>query len=99
LAPPRKTYIFFLAEPKKNIDSAKNTLFKFIISKQMYHTLPEAKRREAILRVCEGRKSKRKLKMIRSKARNNKYMFVREFTADESVPKEVEKPETQENKE
>lgn len=62
---------------------------------------PESKRREAILRKRERRNSKRELKMNRSKARTNKYVFVREFTAESEPvePKEVEKTETQENKE
>lgn len=63
----------------------------------MSHTLPEAKRAKADRR----RNSKRELKTKRSKARNAKYAFVREFT-DEAEPLEpqgAEKTEKVESKE
>lgn len=60
----------------------------------MPHTLPEAKR----IKADRRRNSKRELKMRRSKARNAKYAFVRDFTA-ESEAVESKQPETPESKE
>lgn len=60
----------------------------------MSHTLPEVKRAKADRR----RDSKRDLKKKREKARNAKYAFVKEFTAEAMTTEDTEPPSTEENK-